>query len=62
MGMLVLSRRKNQKVYISDDKGLLIEVVVAKVNGGKVTLGFTAPAGITIDRKEVFESKQKGSA
>ncbi len=59
--MLVLTRKKNQKIFIYDDKGLHIEITVARVRGGKVMLGFTAPEGITIDREEIFELKQKGT-
>ena len=61
--MLILSREKNQKVFIyakNDNKKLLVEVTVADVQGKKVKLGFTAPEEIIIDREEVFESKKKG--
>lgn len=58
--MLVLSRRKNQKIIIHDDKGLHITVTVADIRGKKAVLGFDAPEEINIDREEVFESKQKG--
>lgn len=58
--MLVLARRKNEKVFIYDGKKLLAEVTVAAICGKKVKLGFTAPENITIDREEVFERKKEG--
>lgn len=62
MGMLVLSRRKNEKILIYDGDELLVTVTVADVQGKKVKLGFTAPEKITIDREEVFERKKKGTS
>ncbi len=56
--MLVLTRKKNQRVFIYDGDKLLVEVTVAAVHDGRVRLGFTAPKEITVDREEVFESKR----
>jgi carbon storage regulator len=46
--MLVLRRRVGERIMIGDS----IEVVVLRVRGGKVRLGFSAPASVRVDRKE----------
>jgi carbon storage regulator len=48
--MLVLSRKKNEKVIIGDN----IEVRVIDVRGDRVKLGFIGPADVPIHREEVF--------
>jgi len=52
--MLVLSRHLNESIMIGDD----IEITVVEIRGNKVRLGITAPKDISVDRKEVHESKQ----
>ena len=47
--MLVLSRKRSEKVFIGDN----ISVVVVEIRGDKVRLGFTAPPEVLVDRKEV---------
>lgn len=47
--MLVLSRRPNQSIIISDD----IIVTVIEVRGDQVRLGIRAPREVTIHRDEV---------
>ena len=56
--MLILSRKKGQNIMIYNDEELLAEVTITAICGNKVKLGFTAPKEITIDREEVFKSKQ----
>jgi len=53
--MLVLSRDKLQSIMIGDD----IEIIVVAVKGDKVRIGFRAPQGILIYRKEVWEAIQE---
>ena len=48
--MLVLSRKKNEKVIIGDN----IEVRVIDVRGDRVKLGFIGPQDVPIHREEVF--------
>ena len=48
--MLVLSRKKNERVIIGED----IEVTVIDVRGDRVKLGFRGPANVPIHREEVF--------
>ena len=52
--MLVLSRLRDESVMIGHD----VEVKVVDIRGDKVRLGFSAPANIAVDRKEVFLQKQ----
>lgn len=47
--MLVLTRKKNQRIRIGDD----IEIVVLEVHGDRVKLGFEGPADVPIHREEV---------
>jgi len=48
--MLVLSRKKNEKVIIGDN----IEVRVIDVRGDRVKLGFIGPQDVPIHREEIF--------
>lgn len=49
--MLVLSRYPNESIMIGDD----VEVFILDVQGKTVKLGFKAPKGVKIYRKEVFD-------
>ena len=49
--MLVLSRKKYQKILIGDD----IEIVVVEIRGDKVHLGITAPKEVPVHREEVYD-------
>lgn len=49
--MLVLSRHRDESIYIGD-----VEVVVVDIRGDKVRLGITAPADVPVHRKEVYEA------
>jgi len=51
--MLVLSRQPEEVVCIGPD----IEVRVLSVRGDKVSLGFTAPPGVRLLRKELVVDK-----
>ena len=48
--MLVLSRKKGEKIRINDN--IIIEIL--EVNGGIVKIGFTAPQQIKIYRDELY--------
>lgn len=50
--MLVLTRKSDQSVILGDD----IEVKVLAVRGDQVSLGFSAPMEMSINRKEVYEA------
>jgi carbon storage regulator len=47
--MLVLSRKAKERIVIGEN----VELVVLAVNGGRVTLGFSAPSNVPIHREEV---------
>ena len=48
--MLVLSRRRGEKIVIGDD----ITIEVVEVRGDKVRLGIVAPKEVTVHREEVY--------
>ena len=51
--MLVLSRKRNEVVWIGDD----IWITVVSVEAGKVRLGFNAPDEVKIRRGELKEKQ-----
>ena len=53
--MLVLSRRKDESIMISDD----IEITILDVRRNSVRLGIAAPRKIPVHRKEVYEAIQR---
>jgi carbon storage regulator len=50
--MLVISRRKGQRVTIGDE----IELVITELHRSHVKVGITAPRGYAVLRGEVFDS------
>lgn len=50
--MLVLTRKSEESVILGDN----IEVKVLAVRGEQVSLGFSAPIEMSINRKEVYEA------
>lgn len=50
--MLVLSRKKDEKIIIGDQ----IKVMVIEIRGDKVRLGIDAPKEVTVHREEVYEA------
>ena len=50
--MLVLSRKKNEKIVI--DENIIITIV--EVRGDKVRLGIEAPRDVPIHRSEVYDA------
>lgn len=53
--MLVLSRKKDEKVRIGD----VVEVVVVEIRYDRVRLGFNAPQDVDVHREEVWQAIQK---
>lgn len=51
--MLVLSRKKNEKVMIA---GGSVVVQVLEIKGDRVRLGIVAPDNIDVHREEVFNA------
>ncbi len=55
--MLILSRKKGQKLIINDN----IEVVVIDSDNGVVKLGVNAPKSIGIYREEIYKELKKAN-
>ena len=53
--MLVLSRKRDEKIIIGDS----ITLMVIEIRGDKVRLGIDAPKEITVHRQEVYEAIQR---
>lgn len=53
--MLVLSRKKDEKIVIGDN----ITLMVIDIRGDKVRLGIEAPKDVAVHRQEVYEAIQK---
>ena len=56
--MLVLSRKKDEKIIIGDQ----ITLMVIDIRGDKVRLGIEAPKEVAVHREEVYEAIQKENA
>lgn len=56
--MLVLSRKKDEKIVIGDS----ITLMVIEIKGDKVRLGIEAPRDVTVHRQEVYEAIRRESA
>jgi carbon storage regulator len=50
--MLVLSRKRNEKIIIGGD----IEICVVDIRGDKVRIGVTAPRALPVHREEVQDA------
>jgi carbon storage regulator CsrA len=55
--MLVLSRYKNEAIYVGDN----IRIVIADIRGARVKIVIEAPPEVSIHRKEVHEAIQRGA-
>ncbi len=55
--MLILSRKKGQKLIINDN----IEVIVIDSDNGVVKLGIEAPKNISIYREEIYVELKKAN-
>ncbi len=53
--MLVLSRKKDEKIMIGDD----ITVMVINIQNDKVRLGIEAPKHVAVHREEVYQAIQR---
>lgn len=57
--MLVLTRRRGEKVILSIDGKVLATIVVTNVCGGQATLAFGADKTVRIDRDEVADRRNE---
>jgi carbon storage regulator len=53
--MLVLSRKKNEKIVINES----IVITVVDVRGDRVRIGIDAPRDVPIHRQEIHEAIEK---
>lgn len=56
--MLILSRRKDDKIIIDD----VIEISIIEIKGDQIKIGINAPDNVKIYRHEVFEAIKKENA
>lgn len=56
--MLVLSRKRNEKIIIGDT----ITITVLEIRGENVRLGIEAPKEVPVHREEVYEAIQRENA
>lgn len=50
--MLVLSRYRDESIYIGDD----IVITVVDVRGDRVRLGIQAPSNVSVHRQEIYDA------
>ena len=55
--MLVLSRKKDEKIMIGDH----LPITLVEVRGDRVRLGIEAPKGLAVHRQEVWMAIKKAS-
>jgi carbon storage regulator len=56
--MLVLSRKKNEKIVINND----IIITVVEIRGDKIRLGIEAPKDVPVHREEIWDSIHRSSS
>jgi carbon storage regulator len=58
-GVLVLSRKKDEKIIIGDN----ITLMVIEIRGDKVRLGIESPLAVPVHRQEVYDAikRERGS-
>lgn len=55
--MLLITRRKQQRIFLTLDNGQRVEIRVMHIDEGTVKLGFIAPPDVQIDREELWRAK-----
>jgi carbon storage regulator len=56
--MLVLSRKRDEKIVIGDR----IVITVVEVRGDKVRLGIEAPTDVPVHRQEVYDAIRRSAS
>lgn len=54
--MLVLSRRRDERIIIGDGYDAIV-ICVAEIDGDKVRIGIDAPKSVPVNRQEVYLAK-----
>ena len=57
--MLVLSRHRDESVYVELEDGRIITIMPVDIRGDKVRLGLDAPETIKIHREEIWREIQE---
>ena len=55
--MLVLSRYRDESIYIGDD----VVITVVDIRGDRVRIGVQAPSDVSVHRQEVYEAIKNGT-
>lgn len=57
--MLVLARRKSERIILRTPDGTVIVVTAVEIRGqaGKVKIGIDAPPEVMVDREEIYTKK-----
>ena len=55
--MLVLTRKKGQKLIINDN----IEIIILETRGDTVKIGINAPKSVSVFREEIYEEIKKAN-
>jgi len=55
--MLILGRKRGEKIIVETKEGT-VEIVVMRLESGKVRLGIAAPDGVKILREELTKGKE----
>lgn len=56
--MLVLSRKRDERIVIGDN----IVITIVEVRGDKVRLGIEAPSEVPVHRQEVLDAMRRASS
>lgn len=62
MGMLVLTRQKDEEIVFELSDKRLVIIVIVDIRGSKVRLGITAPKDIPVHRREIYDTIQREKA
>jgi len=55
--MLVLSRYRDESIYVGDD----IVITIVDIRGDRVRIGVQAPSNVTVHRQEIYEAIKNGN-
>ena len=53
--MLVLTRKRDEKIVIGDS----ITITIIDIRGGKIRIGIDAPKDVTVHRQEIYDAIQQ---
>ena len=55
--MLILTRKRNERIMIGDD----VIVTVVSIQGNQVKIGVSAPESVPVHREEIYEKIKQSS-